>query len=112
MSTSRTLVAERARTLDLIAALSREIDEIIDSAQLANIDDEHDPDGSTVAYERAKATALLDAARHELEALDHAIARTASGTYGTCTSCGADIAPERLEALPAASWCIACARAG
>lgn len=33
----------------------------------------------------------------------------ADGTYGTCASCGAEIAPARLKALPTATLCINCA---
>ena len=111
-SASEVLVDARARTVELIDSLTREIDEIVDSAQLANVDDEHDPEGSTIAYERAKATALLAAARSDLEAIDAARARVAAGTYGTCASCGDDIGSARLDALPATTVCIACAAAG
>jgi RNA polymerase-binding transcription factor DksA len=91
------------------AALARELDEIIESAQLANVDDEHDPDGSTIAYERAKVLALLAAARRELDAIDLALQRADASTYGVCASCGRPIGSERLEALPATTTCVACA---
>jgi DnaK suppressor protein len=108
----RDLDERRLRTQQLIHALRHEIDEIVDSAQLANVDDEHDPDGSTIAYERAKASALLAAAERELEAIDRAAARSDDGSYGRCTTCGEAIAPERLDALPTTGTCIACASAG
>jgi RNA polymerase-binding transcription factor DksA len=38
-----------------------------------------------------------------------ALQRIADGTYGTCASCGAEIAPARLKALPTATLCINCA---
>lgn len=41
--------------------------------------------------------------------VQHALERVAQGTYGTCTKCGLDIAPERLEASPDTFLCIACA---
>jgi DnaK suppressor protein len=107
----RDLDERRVRTQLLVDALGQEIDEIVDSAQLANVDDEHDPDGSTIAYERAKASALLAAAVRELEAIDLAVARARAGSYGTCTVCGGPIAPERLEALPTTGTCITCASA-
>ena len=109
---ARELADRRARTEELIDALTREIGEIVESAQLANVDDEHDPEGSTIAYERAKATALLRAARRDLEAIDAAGARVAAGTYGACAGCGGDIGAARLDALPAATTCIRCASAG
>ncbi|HET9141946.1 TraR/DksA family transcriptional regulator [Actinophytocola sp.] len=72
-------------------------------------DDEHDPEGVTVAFERAQVAGLLAVATEELEALDAAVARIDAGTYGVCQRCGQPIAPERLEALPAATTCIRCA---
>jgi len=44
----------------------------------------------------------------ELRALDAARARMADGSYGVCTSCGQDIAFERLRATPGAERCIRC----
>ena len=105
----RDLEQHRDRTQQLVAALGQEIAEIVDSAQLANVDDEHDPDGSTIAYERAKAAALLAAAERELVAIDQAVARARAGSYGSCTACGGPIATERLEALPTTGTCITCA---
>lgn len=37
-----------------------------------------------------------------------ALEKLDDGTYGTCDGCGQDIAPERLEALPWATRCVAC----
>ncbi len=45
-----------------------------------------------------------------LAEIDAALQRIDDGTYGTCTNCGKDISLERLEAYPAASLCIDCAR--
>jgi RNA polymerase-binding protein DksA len=38
-----------------------------------------------------------------------ALQRIEDGSYGTCMKCGGPIAPARLEALPTATLCIACA---
>jgi len=77
----------------------------------SNIDDEHDPEGSTVAFERAQVAALLDEARAHLNDLDHALTRLDAGTYGVCERCTAPIGFERLTAKPAVRSCIACAAA-
>jgi len=45
----------------------------------------------------------------QLEQLRHAIERIDTGSYGRCTRCGSDIGAARLEALPAAALCLACA---
>lgn len=52
--------------------------------------------------------ALDEHETQELSAIDAALARIAAGTYGQCVDCGADIAPQRLQAAPAAARCIAC----
>jgi DnaK suppressor protein len=103
------LIAERERLAEQVVALTADFDAIVASSELVSTDDEHDPDGSTVAFERQMVAGLLTEARHQLEQLDGALARVADGTYGRCSSCGADIAPERLDALPAATTCITCA---
>lgn len=41
-------------------------------------------------------------------ALEAALARIDAGTFGRCCQCGVDIAPERLEAEPAAVFCAEC----
>jgi DnaK suppressor protein len=103
------LAADRARTLDRLAGLNRELDGIIEAARAANSDDEHDPEGATIAFEREHAAALAAGARQHLADVDAALARLADGRYGICVSCGAAIAPDRLAARPAAATCIACA---
>jgi len=53
--------------------------------------------------------ALGDHDKAEIARIDAALSRIADGTYGECTKCGADISPERLEALPATPFCKSCA---
>ena len=102
---------ELAETVRLIGSLSAELDGIIESVSLSNNDDEHDPDGATSGYERAKATAMLHRAEQRLDELDRATERLRAGTYGRCDRCGDAIAPERLEALIATTLCLPCAAA-
>lgn len=45
----------------------------------------------------------------EIASVHRALLRVESNTYGECVRCGAEIAPERLEARPEASLCISCA---
>lgn len=72
-------------------------------------DDEHDPEGHTIAWERQQVAALLDATRSTLAEIHAAERRLADGRYGICVNCGTEITAERLEALPAASLCVRCA---
>jgi DnaK suppressor protein len=108
--TSDPLVEERAAALAQIEALTREFDEVVAASQASNADDEHDPEGATIAFERQQVAALLDQARRRLVDVEAALTRRAAGDYGVCESCGRPIAPERLAARPAARTCIDCAR--
>ncbi len=105
------LDTERAVTLTRIDAMTAEFDEIVAGSADSNADDEHDPEGSTIAFERAQVAALLQEARAHLEEVDLAAARLEAGTYWTCARCGRPIAAARLTARPAAQTCISCAAA-
>ncbi|HET7828891.1 MAG TPA: TraR/DksA C4-type zinc finger protein [Candidatus Limnocylindrales bacterium] len=65
---------------------------------------------ATHVFEQQRDLALRDHNRQLLIAVEEALARVDAGTYGTCTSCGSLIAPERLDALPWAALCIECQR--
>jgi DnaK suppressor protein len=101
---------ERAAVLAQIAALTREFDEVVAASRSSNADDEHDPEGATIAFERQQVAALLEQARRRLADVEVAIRAVEAGVYGICESCGGPIAAERLAARPAARTCIACAR--
>ncbi|MFG2576309.1 TraR/DksA family transcriptional regulator [Streptomyces sp. NPDC048481] len=110
-STARArLAADRADTLARAAALGRDFDGIVASNALVAVDDEHDPEGGTTAFERAHVVALMAQARQHLEELDRALERLERGEYGQCEVCGKTIPPERLEIRPAATTCVRCAR--
>lgn len=103
------LIAARAGTLELIASLNGDWDGVVEASSQANVDDEHDPEGATIAFERARIEASLHRARAQLADIDDALGRLRDGTYGTCEHCGGPIAAERLAARPAARTCITCA---
>jgi DnaK suppressor protein len=104
------LGAERAAAQAQIEALTREFDSLVAASQSSNADDEHDPEGATIAFERQQVVALLEQARRRLADVEAAIRAVEGGVYGICESCGRPIAPERLAARPAARTCIDCAR--
>jgi DnaK suppressor protein len=97
----------------LLAERSRVVAEIADAEVLApgQITYGSQAAAATHVFEQQRDLALRDHNRQHLEAIDAALARLAGGTYGSCTSCGSPIAPERLEALPWAAQCIDCQRA-
>jgi DnaK suppressor protein len=103
------LEAERRETLDQVAGLEREFGGIVAASQADNADDEHDPEGATIAWERQHVAALLAQAREHLTAIDDALRRLGEGDYGRCEVCGEPIAPERLAARPTATQCVNCA---
>jgi RNA polymerase-binding transcription factor DksA len=101
----------RARTARRIAELNAVFDAIVESSDAANLDDEHDPEGATVGFERAQVASLLARAHTQLAELDAAGERVRLGRYGLCEVCGEPIPPARLEAQPAARACVACSLA-
>lgn len=103
------LTAERRGTVARIHAMTADFEGIVAATAHANIDDEHDPEGATVAFERAQVAALLAEAHAQLENVDRALARLDAGTYARCVRCGGSITAERLAARPAAPTCIDCA---
>ncbi len=112
VATERTRTAlERLReqSRSEIATLDADLHALFEASRDDNADDEHDPEGATIAYERAQLTAVLEAARAQLAAVDDALSRLDAGTYGRCDSCGEPIAAERLEIRPFATRCVACA---
>jgi RNA polymerase-binding protein DksA len=104
------LRAERVAALLQIETLTREFDEVVAASRASNADDEHDPEGATIAFERQQVVALLDQARRRLADVESALERRDTGSYGICENCGRPVAPERLAARPAARTCIDCAR--
>jgi DnaK suppressor protein len=92
-----------------VQSLDRDLHSLFEASRSSNADDEHDPEGCTIAYERAQLTSVLDATRRRLADLDDAIARLDAGTYGVCERCGRSIPTDRLTVRPFARTCVACA---
>lgn len=103
------LEEERAATVERLAALTGDFDALVEASEGSNADDEHDPEGATIAFERSQLDALARQARTNLTEIDAAFERLDRGTYGTCESCGRAIGEGRLEARPTARLCIGCA---
>ena len=102
------LEALRDQVRQRLAALTGQFDEVVAASRDTNVDDEHDPEGSTIAFERSQVGALARQARERLVEIDAALARVADGTYGTCEACGRAIPAERMEARPTARTCVGC----
>jgi RNA polymerase-binding transcription factor DksA len=103
------VVAEQERTVRQIAALEAVVAAIVEGAELTSTDDEHDPEGATIAYERAQASALLRQARRDGDALVITRRQLAEGRTVICSVCGRDVDLERVAALPTTTRCVRCA---
>ncbi len=72
----------------------------------------HQAGGLTEDAANDLATAVLSRLegqhRHELDEIAAAEARLASGTFGSCETCGEAIAVARLRAVPTARLCVRC----
>ncbi len=104
-----TLERDRRATRERLAALTADFGVVVAASEGNNADDEHDPEGSTIAFERSQLDALVQQARAHLEEIDAATARLDEGTYGVCEVCGRLIPQERLAARPTARRCVTCA---
>ena len=102
------LAEARQRLVDRAAALNARINRVEEDLQQP-LDDDF-AEQATEREEGETLDALEQSALGELDAIRHAMARLDAGTYGICTSCGATIAPARLEVLPETPLCIGCAR--
>ena len=100
---------EHSATVAQRAQLGRDLDEILAAAADVATDDEHDPEGATIAYERERTKALIQQADGHLGEVMRALERLEAGDYGNCIRCGREIASERLQARPMVRTCIDCA---
>ena len=74
--------------------------------------DEGFADSAQATAERSAILSFIGHLESTSSQIREALARIDSGTYGECTSCGRDIAVERLEALPTTTQCITCKQSG
>ncbi|WP_238993532.1 TraR/DksA family transcriptional regulator [Nocardioides caldifontis] len=109
MDARRRLEEERRSTLDRLTALQADFGAMVEASEGSNADDEHDPEGATIAFERSQVSTLVRQAQRHLREIDAALARVEDGRYGRCERCGEPIPEGRLEARPVARTCVACA---
>ncbi len=111
-------MANDARTVDYRALLLEERASL--ESQLAELGygevgrlnyDSNFADTSQVTAERGETEALARELSDALADVERALGKLQDGQYGRCERCGKEIAPARLEAMPAVKTCIACASA-
>jgi len=102
------LLEERQRVVDAIDNIHTENPGSLgDETDEPTYQDNHLGDIATATFDREMASTLEDNSTHVLNEIDAALARVEEGTFGMCKACGNPIDPERLEALPWATLCIA-----
>src|SRR4051812_8645806 len=95
------------------AALTAELERVTGQLRELGVDrssyDDGFADSGQVTAERGEVEALAGTLRETLQEINEALAKLEAGTYGRCESCGGSISEARLEAMPAAKFCIDCA---
>jgi DnaK suppressor protein len=105
----RRLEQERRSAQERLASLEADFGGMVEASEGSNADDEHDPEGATIAFERSQVSTLVRQTRQHLREIDAALGRVEDGCYGRCERCGGPIPEARLEARPVARTCVACA---
>jgi RNA polymerase-binding transcription factor DksA len=103
------LVVDLKQTRRLIDQLVEEMDAFVVARRDTATDDEHDPEGPTLAFERSQSSAILGQSHQHVSEIETALLRMDQGTYGLCTNCRRSIALGRLQVRPQATLCISCA---
>jgi DnaK suppressor protein len=107
------LIFERSRHVEQAQELKAEADQLAAEREPGDVQfDEESGEGGTTNIDRERDLALSMQAQVEVEEVDHALAKIAAGTYGTCERCGQPIPKARLKAIPQARLCIACKSGG
>ena len=101
------LEAERERLEEVRGTL----DDLRDESEQENLSelsgaDQHQADVGSETFEREKDLSILEQVEAELADVARALERLDDGSYGMCEACGKPIGDERLEAGPAARFCL------
>ena len=104
---AKRLEEERIRLQGIRDGIQREQDEAVSETggELSSFD-QHPGDSGTETFEMEKNVSLLEQVDDELLEVEAAVQRLKRGSYGTCQACGRPIGEERLEAMPAARFCV------
>jgi len=97
---------ERGEVRARLATMTRDLESIFAASADSNADDERDPEGQTIAYERARLSALIQGAQAHLSRIEAATTRLQQGSYGICKVCSQPIPAARLAARPTAQTCV------
>lgn len=101
------LEAQRHELRARLVLLDQDMVGFIEASRDSNADDEHDPEGQTIAFERAQLGFVTNQLREHVAEIDATIGRVGDATYGICEVCAQPINAERLEVRPTARACVA-----
>jgi RNA polymerase-binding protein DksA len=104
------LLDERARVQEAIDYLHDQHPGSLEDETQEIPSDNHPGDVATFTLDREIDYTLEENEERVLAAIDGALERIESGTFGTCRGCAQPISIERLEALPYTTQCIDCKR--
>lgn len=101
---------ERARLEGLLG--TTEMDSLDDAPQRELLNelsplDQHPADIATETFELEKDLSIRESIEAQIEDVDRALRKLENGHFGLCESCGKPIPKARLEAKPAARYCVA-----
>jgi RNA polymerase-binding transcription factor DksA len=101
------LAAERDRLTEVKESLDN-VSEESENESISELSDadQHQADTGTETFDRERDFSILEQVEAELADVERALQRLDEGSYGTCEACGEAIEEERLEALPAARFCL------
>ncbi len=103
------LLRADAEAVALLRSIGAELGALADAQRDVATDDEHDPEGSTLAWERSQADSLRRETEQRRTWIAAALKTLDEGRYGTCANCGRRIPEGRLEARPWTTLCVDCA---
>lgn len=106
---TKRLVSEERRLERIRTALEQEStleDADRDPTSDAAGSDQHPADVGSELFERERAISILQRVEAKLADVRRALRHLESGEYGICEACGRPISPARLEARPAARFCL------
>ena len=103
------LIDEKKRLSEATNGLADELD--LDESQQSSTGelttyDQHPADAASDTFEREKDSAILTTLKSRGVEIEAALKRLEDGHYGRCEACGKEIGDDRLEAFPAARFCI------
>ncbi len=101
----RALIAERKRLVHTLTEMgATEAGELISGRDFGD----GFADAGAATAERTEVLGLVENLASQVADIDAALGAIADGTYGSCTKCGKEIPPARLEARPMSLLCVDC----